>query len=91
MLGLIEAQRGNFAGSLRLLTDAVRVASDLADALVNLGRIQFQLGDHVRAVASYQKALRINPNHALGHSNFSNILQALKRFDEALGHCDNSV
>ena len=91
MLGLIEAQRGNFAGSLRLLTDAVRVASDLADALVNLGRIQFQLGDHVRAVASYQKALRINPNHALGHSNFSNILRALKRFDEALGHCDKSV
>ncbi len=91
MLGLIEAQRGDFAAALPLMTEAVRVNPNAVDTLVNLGRVQFQLGDHARAVASYEKALRLNPNHALAHANFSAILRHQGRFEDALRHCDAAL
>ncbi|MGC1446203.1 MAG: tetratricopeptide repeat protein, partial [Xanthobacteraceae bacterium] len=69
MLGLIEAQRGNFPAGLARITDALRVRPNALEALINLGRIQSELGDPAAAVATYKKALAADPKSALAHSN----------------------
>ncbi len=91
MLGLIEAQRGNFSAGLARITDALRVRPNAAEALINLGRIQSELGDPVAAVATYKKALAADPKSALAHSNLSILLRKQGRNDEALGHCDKAL
>ena len=91
MLGLIEAQRGNFSAGLARITDALRVRPNAAEALINLGRIQSELGDPVAAVATYKKALAADPKSALAHSNLSILLRKQGRNEEALGHCDKAL
>jgi protein O-GlcNAc transferase len=91
MLGLIEAQRGNFSAGLARITDALRVRPNAPEALINLGRIQSELGDPAAAVATYKKALAADPKSALAHSNLSILLRKQGRSDEALGHCDKAL
>ena len=91
MLGLIEAQRGNFAAGLSRIRDALRVRPKAPEALINLGRIQSELGDRDAAIATYQKALALDPKSALAHSNLSILLRQLGRPDEALAHCDTAL
>src|SRR5262249_2035516 len=90
-LGLIEGQRGNFAQALRYMIAAIRIQPNSVGTLINLGRVQFKLGDHAHAVESYKKALRLAPQHALAHCNFSNILRHQGCFEEALVHCNEAV
>jgi protein O-GlcNAc transferase len=91
MLGLIEAQRGNFAAGLIRIEDALRVRPNAPEALINLGRIQSELGDQAAAVATYKKALLADPKSALGHSNLSILLRKQGESDEALTHCDAAL
>ena len=91
MLGLIEAQRGNFEEGLTRIKDALRVRPNVPEALINLGRIQSELGDGAAAVATYKKALLADPKSALGHSNLSILLRKQGQSDEALTHCDAAV
>jgi predicted O-linked N-acetylglucosamine transferase (SPINDLY family) len=91
MLGLIEAQRGNFAAGLTRITDALRVRPNAPEALINLGRIQSELGDQPAAIATYKKALAADPRSALAHSNLSILLRRQGQGDEALTHCDAAL
>jgi protein O-GlcNAc transferase len=91
MLGVIEAQRGNFAGGMQRLNDALRARPNSAEALVNLGRMKSELGQDGEAVATYQKALALNPRSALAHNNLGIVLRRLRRGDEALTHCDAAL
>ncbi|MGB7178704.1 MAG: tetratricopeptide repeat protein [Xanthobacteraceae bacterium] len=91
MLGLIEAQRGNFPAGLARITDALRVRPNALEALINLGRIQSELGDPAAAVATYKKALAADPKSALAHSNLSILLRRQGQSDEALSHCDKAL
>ena len=38
----------------------------------------------MKLLASYEKALQLNPNHAYAHNNKGNALKDLKRYDEAI-------
>jgi protein O-GlcNAc transferase len=91
MLGLIEAQRGNFTAGLTRIQDALRVRPNALEALINLGRIQSELGDQAAAVASYRKALKADPKSALAHSNLSIVLRHEGQSEEALRHCDAAL
>jgi protein O-GlcNAc transferase len=91
MLGVIEAQRGDFAAGARRLKAALRVRPDSADALINLGRMQSELGDNVGAMASFQRALVLAPQSALAHVNFGIVLSRLRRSEEALTHCNAAL
>ena len=88
MLGVIEAQRGNFAAGLGRLKEALRIRPRAVDALINLGRMQSGLGDHRNAEETFKKALALDPRSVLAHNNVSIVLRRLGRFDEALAHCD---
>jgi predicted O-linked N-acetylglucosamine transferase (SPINDLY family) len=91
MLGVIEAQRGNFPASLARLNEALRLRPKSADALINLGRVQSELGHRDDAIATYRKALTLDPQSALAHSNMSIVLREAKQCDEALAHCDAAL
>jgi predicted O-linked N-acetylglucosamine transferase (SPINDLY family) len=91
MLGLIEAQRGNFSAGLKRIQDALRVRPNAPDALINLGRIQYELGKPEAAVTSYKKALALDSKSALAHSNLSILLRRQGRNEEALTHCDAAL
>jgi protein O-GlcNAc transferase len=91
MLGLIEAQRGNFTAGLEHLKRALRVRPNAVEALINFGRMQSELGDHAAAVATYKKALTLDPKSALAHSNLSIILRKQGRAEDALSHCDKAL
>jgi protein O-GlcNAc transferase len=91
MLGLIEAQRGNFAAGLTRIQDALRVRPNAPEALINLGRIQGELGDQAAAIATYKKALAADPKSPLAHSNLSILLRQEGQSEEALSHCDAAL
>ena len=58
MLGIIEAQRGNFAAGLRRIQEALRIRPKSVDALINLGRMQSELGNDADAAKTYQEGAR---------------------------------
>ena len=91
MLGVIEAQRGNFAAGVARINEALRVRPTSVDALVNLGRMQSELGRHAEAAAIYQKALALDPRSALAHNNLSIVLRRQRQYDDAIAHCDAAL
>jgi predicted O-linked N-acetylglucosamine transferase (SPINDLY family) len=62
----------------------VAIDSEAVEALINQGNDLEDLNQLEAALASYDKALSLNPNYARAHSNRGNVLQSLKRFAEAL-------
>jgi Tfp pilus assembly protein PilF len=69
MLALINAQRGNHAEGIRLISRALAVNPGVAEAHVNLGRMQAETGDYQAAAESYRRALSLNPRVGKGGPN----------------------
>jgi tetratricopeptide (TPR) repeat protein len=57
---------------------------------MNLGNALAQQNRLDDAIASYRKALAINPNFAKAHNNLGTVLQNLGRFDEAIPHFESN-
>jgi predicted O-linked N-acetylglucosamine transferase (SPINDLY family) len=91
MLAIINAQRGNYSEGIRLLSKALVVNPDFAEAHINLGRMQAECRDYNAAVESYRRAISLNPRLPLAHSNFSAILLNLGHREEALSHSHAAV
>jgi protein O-GlcNAc transferase len=91
MLAVINAQRGNYSEGIRLLSKALVVNPDFAEAHINLGRMQAECRDYNAAVESYRRAIRLNPRLPLAHSNFSALLLTLGHREEALPHSQAAV
>jgi protein O-GlcNAc transferase len=91
MLAVINARRGNYSEGIRLLSRALTVNPDSAEANINLGRMQAERHDYIAAVESYRRAIRLNPRLPLAHSNFSAILRKLGHREEALSHSQAAV
>ena len=66
-----------------LITKALAIKPDYAEAHINLGNALQELGKLDEAVASYRKALAIKPEFAEAHNNLGNALQDLGKLDEA--------
>lgn len=62
-----------------------------ADALHLLGLVRFQTGDHEGAVEPIQKAIRHRPGVSEYHNNLAGVLVELRRYDEALTCCRQSL
>ncbi len=62
------------------------------DALHLLGVVAYQAGNPLQAVELIGKAIEINPNSSAAYNNErGNVLQSLKRLDEALDSFDHGV
>ena len=64
LLGYILAARGDTAGSLAEVREAVRLAPDHFDAQFALGRALYGAGDAVAAAAAFGEAVRLRPADA---------------------------
>ncbi len=52
-----------------ILENILRLEPDNVDALVNIGTVAYRSGEFALALQHYQKAVRLNPRHAMAFSN----------------------
>lgn len=60
--GIADSKK-DFDGAIRLLQLNLEFYPKHADSYVTMGRVQLAKGDRTAAIASYEKAIEIDPNH----------------------------
>jgi tetratricopeptide (TPR) repeat protein len=63
---------------------ALALDTSLADAHVNLGRLQHQAGEPARAESHYRAAIRLAPRDAVAHFNLAGLLEETARARDAV-------
>jgi protein O-GlcNAc transferase len=91
MLGIPQSRRRNHAEAVRLITRAIEVQPQSAQAHAELGRVQFEMGDPQRATESYLRSLALDPDYTVALAGYGVILRAGGRPREALAHCDKAL
>ena len=84
LLGVIAHQVGKNDKAVNLITRALVIKPDFAEAHSNLGLVLQHLGKPEEAVASYQKALELEPDHVVAHNNLGLSLRGLGKLEEAV-------
>ena len=90
-LGVLEAQRKNLAAAAELIASAIRANPGSAAAHCNLGNVLRGLKRHEDALASYERALALEPEHAEILSNRGATLHELSRYAEALDSYERAL
>src|ERR1700680_3148342 len=65
--------------------------TETAETHYNLGVTFYEMGDLNGAVAEYQAALRLNPNHVHAHINLCNVLYAKDDLNGAVAECQAAL
>jgi len=91
MLGLLRAQRGNFADAEPLLKKAVRVDPGNPDVLFNYANVLRALDKTDDALDWLAKAIALAPNFAGAHLNRGAILMARKELHDAIAEFDRAI
>jgi tetratricopeptide (TPR) repeat protein len=84
-------QSGQLVEAEHLCQQIVAARQDVFDALHLLALVQTLLGKKETAVASFDRALKVRPDHAEALSNRGLTLHELKRFEEALASFDEAL
>lgn len=84
LLGVLHAQKGQFAQAIELIQRALKANPGHAGAYSNLGNAQLGLEHAEAALASYDRALKLTPKSPDLLFNRGNALKGLNRFSEAL-------
>jgi Flp pilus assembly protein TadD len=82
---------GKFSEAERLCQAIITAKHNFFEALHMLAVVQTRLGRRNDALASYERALAMRPDHAAALNNRGVVLQELKRFDEALASYDKAI
>ncbi|MEA2929847.1 MAG: protein O-GlcNAc transferase, partial [Hyphomicrobiales bacterium] len=90
LLGVLKHQQGNAAEALRLIAAALK-ADATPDAFSNYGNVLCALNRHQEALASYDRALALQPGNVLALTNRGAALNALNRQQEALACYDRAL
>lgn len=91
VFGTLCVQAGQAELGAALLRRALAVNPDAAAVHAVLGAAQEGLGDLIEALASYDKAARLQPGHVEAHYNRAGVLRRLGRRDEALAGYETAV
>ena len=84
MLGILQAQRGNFPAAEQTLRDALTLNPADAGAQFNYGNVLLALDRLDDAFAAFGSALSLDPGLADAELNRGSILMLRNRFEEAL-------
>lgn len=71
--------------------EAVKLDSKNVDSLTAQANALYESGKFDLALPIYQKVVQINPNLELGWSNLSELLNQMKRYNEALTAADRAI
>ena len=74
-----------------LLTLLPPAAATPADDWVDAGNTDFAQGDYEQALLAYEKAISLDPGHAVAWSNRGGALNNLKRYDEGLAASEKAI
>ena len=91
MLGILQAQRGDFPEAERLLGRAVELNPNDIGVRFNYGNVLLRLNRLDDAFTSFGKALALNPSLREAHLNRGGILMSQRRFEEALSCFDSAI
>ena len=83
-------QQGRIEPAEQLFRDLIKESPQF-EPLYYLGFMEILRGNFAVAAQLYDEALKLNPNNGPAHSNISIALYELKRYDEALAHCDRAL
>jgi tetratricopeptide (TPR) repeat protein len=83
-VGIAFHQTGDLNTAERHYQKAIKAKADYAEAINNLGTIQYAKKSYRRAVSTYKKALKYSPNAASIHSNLGTAWFARKKYAEAM-------
>jgi tetratricopeptide (TPR) repeat protein len=82
---------GRLAEAEQLCQEVLSATQGFFDALHLLALVQLRLGKRELALASFNRALAVQPNHPEMLSNRGVTLRELRRFDEALASYDRAL
>jgi protein O-GlcNAc transferase len=91
LLGVICAQRKQYAEAIKYLKDSIRFLPKNSLALSNLGNVFLELKDYGNALDAYDKSIKIDQKYEEAWSNKGNALNELKRYDEAITHYEKAL
>jgi len=91
LLGLIASQGGRYESAIELIGRVIRRSKHNPVYHCSLGIAQQAQGLIQDAVASYRRALALNPDYAEAHNNLGVALQALGRIPDAISHYEQAV
>ena len=84
-------RRGDVDGAIAQLREGIRL-SNSALCHLSLGNLLLRNGRRDEAIASYQKAVALDPNHAIAHANLGTALLEKKECrDEAIASFQNVI
>lgn len=90
-LGIISAQRKDYAQALKYFEAAIKVNPQNGITHSNLGNVLFELGQFEKALNAYDNAIALNPTYAEAWSNKGNALYELGRYEDALEQHDRAI
>ena len=82
MLGVLAYQVEKHELAVELITRALAIQPNLAEAHCNLGLALQALGKLDEATVSYHKALALKPDYVTAHNNLGVLFQELQNFKE---------
>jgi tetratricopeptide (TPR) repeat protein len=91
MLGVLEAQRGNFAAAEQQLRAALQIDGKFPPCIHNYANTLVRLKRYDEALIYYDKAVALAPHHPPLHSDRGNLLSELGRLPEALASYDAAL
>jgi tetratricopeptide (TPR) repeat protein len=91
LLGLIEAQRGNFTAAVQLIGQALKGYPEDGWAHLHIGYALLELKRYREALASFDRALAIEPGILEALNNRGIALLGLARHGEALASFDRAL
>jgi protein O-GlcNAc transferase len=91
LLGMVALQTHRLQRGVELITKAISLNSNVAEAHNNLGSGLNDLKRHEEALASFEKAIALKPDYAGAHYNRGNAFGALRRHEEAIASFDKAI
>lgn len=91
LLGVVACQNRDYQRAVRLISKAISINPNTAQAYSNLGTALKELGRFEEALLNHDKAIALKPDYAQAYYNRGIVLKELKRFEEALVSYEKSI
>lgn len=90
-LGLVDAERGDFAGAVNHFRQSIALDPDYEVSRNNLGAALLNLGEYEAAAREFEAALRLKPNLAESQNSWGYALMMQGKPGEAIPHFQRAL